>query len=404
MSRTPKGNVPAEYQVPESFQQFDGSWGENARLALDTIAMQPTRGIPQWMLNIMQHSMIEEFAGAAPGEYRKDHRRVYLQFQHRIGTSMIDQYIPDNPLSMGDRGYDSGTQHGATTGLERIVCDGMLIDSPEAVAEHLEKIALPNLRKEIAAFNQPAADREIERLIEGEVAVQKEFGTNMLKVPYGGFFSFPGIRYGQYGYANYFMAYALYPEVMERDFSLQADLQTLWNGVRARAIVEGGLPRWLRLDHDMADSRGTLTDVRSLDRIWFPHFARSIRPLLDAGLRLLWHCDGNLMAMVPRLIEVGVGGFQGFQYEDGMDYEAICKMTDRDGGPLAIIAGVSVTRTLPYGTPADVKRKLAWLVKHGPRVGLMLGGSSSIAPGVPLENLHTFVDGLNHYRVHGRAN
>lgn len=146
-----------------------------------------------------------------------------------------------------------------------------------------------------------------------------------------------------------------------------------------------------------------LVDVQTLDKLWFPHFARSIQPLLDAGIRLIWHCDGNLMAMVPRLLEVGLSGFQGFQYEDGMDYEKICGMSDRNGDPLFIIAGVSVTTTLPHGQPADVKRQIEWLVERGPKVGLMLGCSSSIAPGVPLENIKTLIAGLKYYRAHGRT-
>jgi hypothetical protein len=32
---------------------------------------------------------------------------------------------------------------------------------------------------------------------------------------------------------------------------------------------------------------------------WFAHFSRSIEPLLEGDIRLLWHCDGNLMDMVP---------------------------------------------------------------------------------------------------------
>ena len=143
-------------------------------------------------------------------------------------------------------------------------------------------------------------------------------------------------------------------------------------------------------------------NIKSLDERWFPHFARSIQPFHDAGIRLIWHCDGNLMAMVPRLLECGIGGFQGFQYEDGMDYPAICRMTDRNGEPLFIVAGVSVTRTLPYGKPADVKREIDWLVENGPSVGLMLGCSSSIAPGVPLENIKTLLEGFAYYRKHGR--
>jgi uroporphyrinogen decarboxylase len=103
---------------------------------------------------------------------------------------------------------------------------------------------------------------------------------------------------------------------------------------------------------------GTLMSPRTLDRLWLPHFARALEPMLKTDVRMIWHCDGNLMQMVPRLVDAGVRGFQGFQYEDGMDYERICAMKTRDGDPLVIIGGVSVTRTLPFGTPADVKRSL----------------------------------------------
>lgn len=109
------------------------------------------------------------------------------------------------------------------------------------------------------------------------------------------------------------------------------------------------------------------------------------------------------MQMVPRLLESGLGGFQGFQYEDGMDYPAICKMKARDGGPLFIWAGVSVTRTLPMGTRDDVVREMKWLVEQGPRQGLVLGPSSSVAPGTNRDNVRAFLEGLRHYREHGRG-
>jgi hypothetical protein len=50
----------------------------------------------------------------------------------------------------------------------------------------------------------------------------------------------------------------------------------------------------------MADGRGTLVNIKSLDKIWLPHFARCLEPVLNTGVRMIWHCDGNLMAMVPR--------------------------------------------------------------------------------------------------------
>lgn len=384
------------------FNAFEGQWQENVQLVYDTINLRQTRGIPTCWFNTMQWSQLEAFSGNPPGSYEKDPVRVYSAFMRKSGVCFIDQWIPKNPLGMKDQGYDSGTSRTATTGAAEIIRDGMLIDSPEAAVAHMEKFLFPQWEK-WGRDLEANADEEVRRRIAGEVDVQNLFGMNLLKGPYHGFFSFPAFLYGQYGYENYFMAYSLYPEIIERGFKINADASAIHNRISARAIIEGGLPRLLRLDHDMADSRGTLVDIQSLDRIWFPNFVRAIQPLLDAGIRLIWHCDGNLMEMVPRLLECGLGGFQGFQYEDGMDYGKICQMKTRTGDDLFIIAGVSVTRTLPHGTPGDVRREMDWLVEKGPKVGLMLGCSSSIAPGVPMENMKTLIEGFAHYRKNGRG-
>jgi len=370
---------------------------DRAQLALDSILQKRVKGIPSWLIHVMEHEHMERLAGAPPGEYRKRPEEVYLAFQRAVGTCLLDQYIPENPLSLGSHGHQTAAR-GPTTGAKEIICDGIRIDGPEAVVQHLQSVAFPSLHKAMEVFDEEARVRAI---LDAEAAVQGQLGPDILKGPYG-FVSFPCFAYGTYGYENYFMAYALYPEIIERHFSLQADLALLNNRAAARAFTEGGLPPLYRLDHDMADSRGTLVDIRTLDCLWFPHLARCLEPVLKAGVRLLWHCDGNLMQMVPRLLEAGLRGFQGFQYEDGMDYERICKMKSRDGEDLIIIAGVSVTRTLPYGTPQDVRREMGWLVKSGPQTGLFLGCSSSITPGVPWRNLETLVEGLKYYQKRGR--
>ena len=310
---------------------------------------------------------------------------------------MVDKYIPDQPRSIGCHGYVCVFFFNDTATTE-IVLDGLVIDSPEAVCQHLEQFVFPALEA------QPAPDEAAiaRAIIANEQSVQAFIEPwDLLKTPYG-VAPFPGLAYGSYGYAYYFMACALYPEIIERHFSLQADWSEQYNRGVARAYVEGKLPNFLRLDHDMADSRSTLNREDWLDSYWFPHFERSIRPLVDAGIDCIWHCDGNLMAMVPRLLDCGLVGFQGFQYEDGMDYERICGMKTREGEELLIIAGVSVTRTLPFGTSEDVKRELDCLVEYGPKQRLFLAGSSSIAPGVSWENLVTLRDGIAWYREHGR--
>lgn len=378
--------------------------GENARLAWQTIRLEPTRGIPSSLVYTMDIPLMEQISGRQSGDYKKNPEKVYLDFHRKIGTCAIDQFLALNPLTMTVGGYDSHTERTATTGTDGVVYDGITIDSPEAVVEHLEKFVFPALKKESAQcdINDPAA---VNALIEQERRMQQLLGPDILKIPYepyDKFQSFPRLRYKEYGYENYFMAYALYPDVMEKDFSLQADLAVKRNTIAASAFELGNLPKLLRLDHDMADSRGMLVNIKSLDSIWLPHFCRAAAPLLKAGIRLIWHCDGNLMDLFPRLIQAGIGGFQGFQYEDGMDYVNICKMKDRNNEPLLIWAGVSVTRTLPFGTSDDVRKEINWLVENGPKQGLSLGVSSSAAPGIRHENIKTMINGFQYYRKYGR--
>ncbi|MCC6728667.1 MAG: hypothetical protein IT208_04935 [Chthonomonadales bacterium] len=381
--------MSARARVPDS---------PTARLAMSTLLGEPDRRVPGHFFNIMEHRHIERLAGASPGAYVRDPHGIYVAMVRALGTCSVDQYLAENPLTMGDAGFD-GAAHGATTGAAQVTLDDIVIDSPEAVVSHLESRAFPALRAAAASVDEEGIARAV---LAHEAALQERLGPGVLKIPYG-HGSFPYLAYPAYGYTHYFAAYALYPEVVERHFALQADLALRHNAAVARAYAEGGLPPMLRLDHDMADSRGPLVGLRSLERIWFPHFDRCLDPLRRAGIRLVWHCDGNLMPMLPGLLDCGIGGFQGFQYEDGMDYPAICRMRTRGGEPLVIMAGVSVTRTLPYGTPSDVRRELAWLVENGPPTGLFLATSSSVTPGVPWENLAAFAQGLRHYQTVGRA-
>jgi hypothetical protein len=367
---------------------------EGAQLALDTLLLKPTRGIPSFAFHVLKHAYIDRLAGVEEGSYRKEPIRVYRQMQERIGTCLVDQWIPTNPLTMTDQGYDAGTKHEATTGAEQIVCDGRVIDSPEAVVEHLERVEFPKLQAATRNFDE---DARVQEILAGEAETQRVIGAGMLKTGHG-FARFPGFAYGRYGYVHYFTAYGLLPEVIERHFSLQADYWSVHNGAVARAYREGHLPPLYRLDHDMADSRGTLVDIKSLDRIWLPHFARSVEPLLKAGVRLIWHTDGNMMAMVPRLLEAGVKGFQGFQYECGMDYEKLSATKTRDGEDLVLLAGLSSTDgVLRSGTPADVRKKLRWIVEKGPRTGLFIA-SMGVYPDMPWENVQAYVEGIQDAR------
>jgi len=372
---------------------------ENAALALAAINREPTKGIPAFMMHIMEHTIIERLAGTPEGSYKKNPNEIYLRMQKNIGVCMIDQYIPTNPLSMDTAGYLGAS--GNTTGAEKIYADGMPIESPEDAAEHMEKYTIPGLKHAIDTFDENTENEIINTVIRHETDIQNEFGPEILKTGYGQI-SFPPFLYGNYGYEYYFSAYALYPEIIDRVFTLWGELSYLRNKAVVKAYKQADLPLYHRLDHDMADGRGLLVDVKTLERAWVPAFIKAISPAVEADFTLLWHCDGNLMRLIPYLLEAGVNGFQGFQYEYGMDYPYICNLKSKNGKSMVIEAGVSVTRELPMGTPDDVKKQLQELVEYGPKTGLFLCISSSCVPGTPYKNILAAVEGIKYYKDNGR--
>ena len=221
------------------YSTLEDQWQENARLALNTIAMRETSRVPTWMVNAMQWSHLEALSGNPPGSYPEDPVRVYREFCLQCGICFVDQWIPENPLSMRDQGFGQETRLGATTGASQVVRDGLLIDSPEAAVEHMEGFLFPQWEqagRDLAAH----AQEEVRQRIAGEVEIQQLFGPNLLKGPYGGFFRFPGFHYGQYGYENFFAAYALYPEVMERPSGSRPTLPSFTIALPPARLWKGG--------------------------------------------------------------------------------------------------------------------------------------------------------------------
>jgi hypothetical protein len=132
---------------------------DNLQLALDAIMQKPVKGIPSWAILPMEHSIIERLAGVAPGDYAAKPVETYLAMQKNAETCMIDQWIPENPLTIESYGYEHETGS-ATTGARQIIQDGILIDSPEAALQHIETVIFQKLQKSIDEFDEDMRMKE----------------------------------------------------------------------------------------------------------------------------------------------------------------------------------------------------------------------------------------------------
>lgn len=73
-----------------------------------------------------------------------------------------------------------------------------------------------------------------------------------------------------------------------------------------------------------------------------------------------------------------------------MDLEWIVNLRTHKGDPLIIFGPISVTTTLPYGTPADVRAAVQRAMDLcRDKAPLVIFTSNTITPDIPLENIRT---------------
>ncbi len=264
-------------------------------------------------------------------------------------------------------------------------------DSPEAMLDEIEKLPSPDELHRHFDF-QACYDTFLRTHREGQAAI----GDDILWLPnrFGCVAQFQ--NEGYFGAENYYMALALYPEAMNRFFEHSGERAYLQNVAHARAIVENDLPRVIWAGQDACDNRGPYIAPETMNDIYIRHVKRSLEPLKEIGVKVLWHADGNIAPVAPYLLEAGADGFQGLQetVETKIDVAALRKLKTREGKPPVIVGSVSSVTTMPFGTPddvrADVRRCQALAAAKGG--GWLLNFSSSLGPECPIENIQTFFD------------
>ncbi len=194
--------------------------------------------------------------------------------------------------------------------------------------------------------------------------------------------------YAEFGYENFFTIVGLHPERARKLMEVGGARGHCRSRLIARAVCEGLYPRACLLGEDICTQRGPMISPSFMAKHYFPQLAYGIRPLLEAGCKVVWHCDGDVRLLMDMLLDAGVQGFQGFQPECGVTLEMVVRKRTRDGAPLLILGPLAVTTELPACTPEQVREKVRRAVKvcRG-RASLVMFTSNTINPDVPLENI-----------------
>lgn len=142
------------------------------------------------------------------------------------------------------------------------------------------------------------------------------------------------------------------------------------------------------LGDDVGTQRGMMMAVPWWRRHLKPRLRRVIAAIRGAsgkeGPWIAYHSDGDIRAIIPDLIEIGVDILNPLQPECLPVEETVAFYTDR----LAFWGMIGTQTTMPFGTPADVRsavQGVACLAREGARV--VVAPTHVLEPDVPWENI-----------------
>ncbi|MCC7263401.1 MAG: hypothetical protein IT369_12865 [Candidatus Latescibacteria bacterium] len=194
--------------------------------------------------------------------------------------------------------------------------------------------------------------------------------------------------YTEFGYVAFLSACALYPEAVGKLWWAKSVHSRKRAEILVRLYRDYDLVPLMFCGEDLCNNQGPMVDPGMLRRYYLPTVAMIIAPLVEAGVRLIHHCDGDVRPLIGDFLGLGFSGLQGFQFEVGVDPYEFKRLRSPKGEELLYFTSLSVSRTLPFGTPDEVREEVDYFLDFtdGGR-GMFLFTSNVTGVEVPPANL-----------------
>ncbi len=148
---------------------------------------------------------------------------------------------------------------------------------------------------------------------------------------------------------------------------------------------------------DVGAQQAMLISPATWRRFLKPRLARLISSIkaIRPELKVAYHSDGCIFPIIDELAEIGVDILNPIQ-PLSMDP---ARLAEQYAGKLCFWGSIDEQRTLPFGTPADVRAEVRERMRTlGRRGGLILGPTHHVQLDTPVENVLALVDAVRDSR------
>jgi uroporphyrinogen decarboxylase len=152
----------------------------------------------------------------------------------------------------------------------------------------------------------------------------------------------------------------------------------------------------LILGDDIAMQTGMMMSLDMWRQFFKPRLIRVIRAAreIKPDIHVFYHSDGNVWDAIPDLIQAGIDVLNPVQPEC-MDP---AQVKEEFGDRLSFFGTISLQKTMPFGTPEDVRAEVKTRMETvGRNGGLLLSPSHVLQPDTPWENILAFFDAIDDF-------
>jgi len=160
----------------------------------------------------------------------------------------------------------------------------------------------------------------------------------------------------------------------------------------ARRMVTLGVDM-IWLGDDVGTQRGMMISPQHWRRFLKGRMAHCISELkaINPALKIAYHSDGDIRPIIPELIEIGIDILNPIQ-PACMDPAEIKRLY---GQRIALWGTLDVQKTIPFGTPEEVRREVLLRIETVGRGGrFIIGPTHHVQLDTPMENLWALVHAI----------
>jgi uroporphyrinogen decarboxylase len=330
---------------------------------LAAISRQPVDRVPMFDF-LFQEPMYAALIGHKPGSYNaRDAVECALALEHDAVWIPFGGFSGFQPQILSDKTYidEWGTTYQTDEAAWPIDAP---IDYPIKSRADLKKYQPPD----------PTLPGREDEII---TALAVENGGIAITGGVGGPFS---TAWNLLGYER--IAISLYddPDLVTSVFKIAVDFG---KEAARRSVAAGVHAMWV--SEDLGDSSRSLIRLAHFQKYVLPHFNELVEYIVGLGVPVLLHSCGHIQDYLPDLVKTKISALHPLQRTAGMD---LAQIKEQYGQRLCLIGNIDSSRTLPFGSPLEVREEVRTAIATAaPGWGYVLASDHSLHDGIPLENI-----------------